>query len=257
MQINRPHPERNSLPNGYLIEIKAPHGAVGHQCGSLLAGHAPQPPHPSWRLSCRRGRPAASFCGLDCRRMGGGHSSHPTGLATQASETSLTASCTAHIRGHNAEKSASGRTCHGRIRRGVLGVHRVGRRRFLCSQRGATTGRRGLFDPKHAHRAELELACADGGRGRAGLRAAAFLAVVLRRLPPSARRIPALFGFAVGASASFYCSPTTPIVVGGSRPRSCRPREVMSVGQSPSRRDLWLHWLIYPGHSLPTRSEER
>ncbi len=26
----------------------------------------------------------------------------------------------------------------------------------------------------------------------------------------------------------------------------------MSVGQLPSRRDLWLHWLIYPGHSLPT-----
>src|SRR5579864_2273457 len=26
----------------------------------------------------------------------------------------------------------------------------------------------------------------------------------------------------------------------------------MSVGQSPSRRDLWLHWMIYPGHSLPT-----
>jgi 1,4-dihydroxy-2-naphthoate polyprenyltransferase len=26
----------------------------------------------------------------------------------------------------------------------------------------------------------------------------------------------------------------------------------MSVVQLPSRRDLWLHWLIYPGHSLPT-----
>jgi 1,4-dihydroxy-2-naphthoate polyprenyltransferase len=26
----------------------------------------------------------------------------------------------------------------------------------------------------------------------------------------------------------------------------------MSVVQPPSRRDLWIHWLVYPGHSLPT-----